>query len=192
VAKRSGRHTLHTRSNDGVRVWLDGKLVIENWMERGPADDSAAVDLETGKAYDLRVDYFYTGGTAELRLGWEGPDLPRETVPAAQLRTPQGEAGGLRAEYYVGRAFDVLHTTRKDIVDYTAKAGTALFAPAAWTPGPIAFEVDVTEGEYRVDWIDPASGGRYAHPETVRHPGGPYAVKWPHLTDDLLLRLLPV
>ncbi|MEX2272802.1 MAG: right-handed parallel beta-helix repeat-containing protein [Vicinamibacterales bacterium] len=56
---------LRTISDDGVRVWVDGVLVIDNWDIHGSEIDTAVV---SGGAHTIRVEYFEATGWAELRL----------------------------------------------------------------------------------------------------------------------------
>ena len=60
-----GRYRLRTISDDGIRVWVDGRLVIDRWSVHESAVDQ--VPLEGG-AHDIRVGYFQDGGWAELRV----------------------------------------------------------------------------------------------------------------------------
>jgi alpha-L-fucosidase len=60
-----GEYTLRAISDDGIRVWLDGKLVIDNWDLHGSEIDYAPL---TGGAHELKVQYFQIDGWAELRL----------------------------------------------------------------------------------------------------------------------------
>jgi parallel beta-helix repeat protein len=60
-----GEYTLRTISDDGIRVWVDGKLVIDNWDLHGSEIDYAPL---TGGRHELRVQYFQIEGWAELRL----------------------------------------------------------------------------------------------------------------------------
>lgn len=60
-----GDYTLRTISDDGIRVWVDGKLVIDNWDLHGSEIDYAPL---TGGRHELRVQYFQIEGWAELRL----------------------------------------------------------------------------------------------------------------------------
>jgi beta-glucosidase len=71
-AEDTSSHSLSINGAGGVRVWLDGKLVVDDWNERpsssrfGPVDPalaaarSAVVKLEKGKDYSLKVEYFRT------------------------------------------------------------------------------------------------------------------------------------
>ncbi|WP_437959362.1 PA14 domain-containing protein [Sorangium sp. So ce119] len=83
----SETYTLTTRSDDGVRVWVDGALVIDNWTAHSPTDDSATLSLVAGQSYDLKVEYFDSGGGALSRLYWSSPSQVREVIPQGRLYT---------------------------------------------------------------------------------------------------------
>lgn len=69
----SGEYTLNFVSDDGVRVYLDGKRVIDHWNVHARAEDKATLQLAAGKTYDLRVEYFDGGGEAIAKLQWYTP-----------------------------------------------------------------------------------------------------------------------
>ena len=57
--------------NDGCRLYLDGKLIIDAW-ETGPVRmDSAWMNIEKGKSYNLQIDYFSDGGHALIKFGFD-------------------------------------------------------------------------------------------------------------------------
>jgi parallel beta-helix repeat protein len=60
-----GEYTLRTLSDDGVRVWVDGALVIDDWKPHETALDFAPI---AGGHHDLRVQYYQGDGWYELRL----------------------------------------------------------------------------------------------------------------------------
>ena len=60
-----GRYTLRTISDDAVRVWVDGKLAIDDWTPHESAVDHAPL---TGGPHELRVQYYQVDGWVELRL----------------------------------------------------------------------------------------------------------------------------
>jgi beta-glucosidase len=75
----SGRYQLSVTGDDGFRLVLDGQTILEEWTTASRARArSAAVDLEAGKAYDVRLEYFEAIRDAEIRLGWT---LPGESDP---------------------------------------------------------------------------------------------------------------
>ncbi|HEY0670694.1 MAG TPA: NosD domain-containing protein [Longimicrobiales bacterium] len=61
----AGTYTLRSISDDGIRVWVDDKLVIDNWQPHGSLVD--AVDIAPGR-HSLRVDYQQVDGWVELRV----------------------------------------------------------------------------------------------------------------------------
>ncbi|HKL21194.1 MAG TPA: glycoside hydrolase family 3 C-terminal domain-containing protein, partial [Tichowtungia sp.] len=76
VPDRTGEFKLAVDSDDGVRVWLDNKLIIEDWHARAvKRNESKPIMLTAGEAYDLRVEYFDAGGDAIVRLLWELPEV---------------------------------------------------------------------------------------------------------------------
>lgn len=69
----SGEYTLGLKTDDGCRLFLDGKKLIDSWTERSAQMDYAVVKLEAGKEYDLKVEYFDGGGDCFARLYWKVP-----------------------------------------------------------------------------------------------------------------------
>lgn len=61
----AGSYTLRTISDDAVRVWVDGRLVIDDWKPHESAVDTASM---SGGRHDLRVEYYQVDGWTELRL----------------------------------------------------------------------------------------------------------------------------
>jgi len=60
-----GEYTLRTISDDGIRVWIDGVLAIDNWRAHESAVDFARL---AGGHHDLRVQYYQGDGYYELKL----------------------------------------------------------------------------------------------------------------------------
>ena len=61
----SGRYELAVTSDDGVRVWVDGRLVLEDWSIHGPKEDRVPL---TGGRHRLRIEYFQHTGAAALMV----------------------------------------------------------------------------------------------------------------------------
>jgi nitrous oxidase accessory protein NosD len=60
---------LRTTSDDGVRVWVDDKLLIDNWTHHGPTIDTARLDLKKLHEAHIRVEHFELDGHAVLDFG---------------------------------------------------------------------------------------------------------------------------
>ena len=75
---RTTDYRFGTSSDDGARLWIDGKKIVDNW---GPLDSqgkSATIRLEAGKSYDVRMEYQEIGGGANAHLLWGGAEEPRK------------------------------------------------------------------------------------------------------------------
>ena len=66
----AGKWRFTTTSDDGVRVHIDGKKVIDNWTWHAPAPDEAVVELTAG-AHEILVEHFEIDGAEALDFGIE-------------------------------------------------------------------------------------------------------------------------
>ncbi|MCT4656634.1 MAG: DUF1929 domain-containing protein [Cohaesibacter sp.] len=76
---RSGDYVFYLNSDDGARLYINGKLVIENDGMHGPVTKSATVNLAYG-THDIEVRYFEGGGPGTLDLEWSGPGFARKQM----------------------------------------------------------------------------------------------------------------
>ena len=89
VPKTTDTYTLMLASDDGDRLYLDGRLLVSNWTIHGPSEDTATVRLEAGHHYNIKIEYYENGiSIALLKLYWEAPSVPREYIPESCLRYP--------------------------------------------------------------------------------------------------------
>lgn len=109
----SERHTFHAFGDDGIRVWVNGQKVIDDWGDHGARWSTGALDLVAGQAYALVVEYYESAGDAVAELHWSSPSLPLEPVPAARLRAST-RGNGLWAEYFRGADFQRREAVRTD------------------------------------------------------------------------------
>lgn len=63
-----GRWRFATISDDGIRVTVDGKTVIENWQWHPPKRDEGVVELTADKTVEIVLEYFEIDGYAVLEL----------------------------------------------------------------------------------------------------------------------------
>ena len=68
--EKSGRYVFAAESDDGVRVVLDGKTILEDWSDHAARKNFAEVDLRAGKVYALRIDYYNNKGDGIIRFGY--------------------------------------------------------------------------------------------------------------------------
>lgn len=61
-----GRYEVRTVSDDGIRVWVEGELVIDNWTHHGPTEDVGHFELDRTEMVQIRVLHFEIDGYAML------------------------------------------------------------------------------------------------------------------------------
>ena len=88
VPTATGSWRFQTTADDGVRLWVNNVLVIDNWVSQAPTTQSTGnISLTSGAAVAIRVEYFENGYGAEVRLRWRPPGSTTYViVPTAQLR----------------------------------------------------------------------------------------------------------
>jgi hypothetical protein len=93
LAPVTGGISFATMADDGVRLWVNGQLVIDNWVDQGVTlRTSAPIALVAGTRYDIRMDYYEHGGLATARLLWSYPGQTQITIAQTQLYPPANRA----------------------------------------------------------------------------------------------------
>jgi cysteine-rich repeat protein len=83
-------YQFYTYSDDGVRLWIDGVLVVDHWLPQGSTERTGpAISLAAGVWYEIVMEYFENGGGAVAELRWESASQAKQTVPQAQLAPPE-------------------------------------------------------------------------------------------------------
>jgi mono/diheme cytochrome c family protein len=85
----SGSYRFQSYSDDGVRVWVNGVRVINNWTDHGPTNNNSSnVNLTAGQRYTIVVEYYEKGGGAVMQLRWRLPGATTYVaIPANSLFT---------------------------------------------------------------------------------------------------------
>ena len=81
----TGFYTLSVESDDGSRLYIGDDLVIDNDGLHGMQERGVGLGLEAGY-HKLRVEYFQRTSRRGLIVRIEGPDLPRQPIPASMWR----------------------------------------------------------------------------------------------------------
>jgi hypothetical protein len=81
----SETYTFYTTSDDGVRLWVNGQLIIDNWTDHAPTENSGTIALTAGTKYNIDMDYYENGGGAVAKLEWSSTSQSRQVIPQTQL-----------------------------------------------------------------------------------------------------------
>ncbi|GHT00887.1 hypothetical protein FACS189421_13360 [Bacteroidia bacterium] len=78
-------YTFIIRSDDGVRLWVNGVRIINDWTERAITETRGKIALEAGKLYDIQLEYLENEYDAIVTLEWECGNLVRQLIPKSQF-----------------------------------------------------------------------------------------------------------
>jgi hypothetical protein len=85
-ANYSQTYTFSTVSDDGVRLWVNGSLLINQWNRHAAREDKGTtITLAAGQKYDIKLEYFQSYGGAIAQLYWASASQAKQIVPQAQL-----------------------------------------------------------------------------------------------------------
>lgn len=78
-------HQFRVTADDGVRLWINGQLLIDQWNDHPATDYYGSITLAAGFKYDLRIEYYENTGNAVMKLAWSSGGQPFQAVPRSQL-----------------------------------------------------------------------------------------------------------
>ncbi|OSP40113.1 glycoside hydrolase family 2 [Streptomyces sp. 13-12-16] len=91
VPERTGAHTFSVSADNGFRLWIDGEIAIDHWIDDWDREQTAEpVELTAGRAHDIKVEYFEHYGGSNFHLRWTEPGGSKEPVPQSAFRLPDG------------------------------------------------------------------------------------------------------
>lgn len=93
-ARQGGTYTFVTSADDGVRLWIDGRQVIDDWGIHSVSMDTAQVTFAANSRHRIRLEYFQARGEAIINLAWQ---LPAESP----LVTWTSEAADVIDYYFI-------------------------------------------------------------------------------------------
>lgn len=115
-APSTGSYQFQTQSDDGVRLWVNNVLVIDNWNDHSvTTNTSTSVNLVAGQSYPVKLEFYENGGYAVMKLNWSQPNdssftaigtqsgVVPDTSASCAVPVPtcnNGFIGGANGKYY--------------------------------------------------------------------------------------------
>ena len=118
---RAGKYTFYANSDDGSRIYVGSRMVVNNDGNHGMVEKAGSIDLPAG-SHPLIVTYFDNGGSDGLQIRWSGPGIKKQAIPANRLSV----GGGATLHDVAIQALSEIPGHQQDkVVDLTAlvKAG---------------------------------------------------------------------
>jgi len=97
---KDGAYTFHLESDDGSRLFIDGKEVVDNGSTHDMQEVSGRAELKAGD-HEIKVEFFDAEEDAGCILSWKPPGVAKEVVPASVFfHKAGGGEPGLLAEFF--------------------------------------------------------------------------------------------
>jgi beta-glucosidase len=152
TAPADGVRRLGVEANDGYRLYLDGKLVIDDWIKRSYGRRTAEISWLPGSRHEIKIEYFESSGNARLRLLWDAgvKDDSSARIDQAVAVAKESDAAvvvaGLEEGEFRDRAKLGLPGRQEDMIQAVARTGkptiVVLIGGSAITMSPWLDQVD--------------------------------------------------
>ncbi|MGC8865121.1 MAG: alpha-L-fucosidase [Bacteroidales bacterium] len=150
----TGTYLFSVECDDGMRLWIDNKLVIDKWTQSIEGNESEAmrtagqvaqqieIFLEKGKAYPIKAEYYENVQNASISLSWTRPDGLKEVIPSAVFKTESDKQSpaGLRAVY----------RSKREYLAYTQNHGNLYAICFEWPQGQLELPIPRPASSMRV------------------------------------------
>lgn len=185
TAPEDGNYALSLTTDDGGRLFIDNKLVANNWSDHPASTVEAHVSLRAGIPVPIRVEYYQNGGEASAKLGWEketGQDAVLESVKSAASAADVSVvfAGIVEGEGQ-DRAYLNLPGNQEAVIRAAASAGKPVVVVLI-AGSPVTMESWIDKVPAILDAWYPGEEGPSAIAETLfgdNNPGGKLPITFP-------------
>lgn len=139
--KFSEAYTFNTVSDEGIRLWIDGKLIIDKWKAHTLTENTGNIVLEAGKKYKIKLEYYENKKEATAKLYWSSGSQAKEIIPVAYLypSPPNANSTFYEAEEallskvaveardigFTGKGYVNFTNTYANFIEWTIKVDTA-------------------------------------------------------------------
>jgi hypothetical protein len=86
-AAKTERYTFYAKADDGVRLTVNGRSLIDCWTTSPVSEYSASINMVAGQKVNIKVEYFQRTGTSHISLAWSSKSTPKQIVPNSALFT---------------------------------------------------------------------------------------------------------
>jgi hypothetical protein len=164
-------YTFYATADDGVRLWVDGVQLVNEWVDQSATEYRGTIDLVTGNTYSVVMEMYENGGDAVAQLRWSSPSTPKQLIPQSALAppvkasspSPNNGATGTKLtpilrwnvgdyasshEVYFGTNADVIANADKSSPEYK---GIKALGDESYDPGKLAW---FTTYYWRIDEVN--------------------------------------
>ena len=83
-------YTFHATTSDGVRLWVNNQLIIDQWVSQPATETSGSITLTAGQPATVKMEYFSAAATGggRVALSWSTATITKEIIPRERLYPP--------------------------------------------------------------------------------------------------------
>lgn len=116
--KYSETYTFYAWVDDGVRLWVDGQLLLDSWLNQSGVFTSLSIPLIANQRYDIKMEYFENEGGAAAGLSWSSASQTKQVVPQTQLYLPYQSYMPTEYHYNAGGRLEYIRSSDGHIIQY--------------------------------------------------------------------------
>jgi hypothetical protein len=152
-------YTFYTRSDDGVRLWVNGQLLIDKWTPEGATTWTGSMVLTTNNPVELILEYFEQMGDASVTLAYSSLSMPSNVIPTVQLCAddPNSAIPPRIALTAPGNVTNTLSTPVTLTASVTPESATVNSVQFFNNGAPLLAAI-AAPGPYTMSWTPPAVG----------------------------------
>jgi hypothetical protein len=187
IPEFSEPYTFYTLADDGVRLWIDGELLIDDWKTHAPEEHQGKINLKAGEAVDIRLEFFQGMGGATASLSWSSPRLKKQIIPGLAFRLPDKNKRGLQIELFNDVSLQAFRDYRVvDLIEFNGTLST-IFKKSEQS-NALKPEFDLPAGTYHYQWINTKTGN-VDEDGLFTHDGGKRELSAPIFDVDIALKI---
>lgn len=128
-APQAGTYKIGVEGNDGYRLYLDGKLIIDDWKKQSYQTILKDFTFEEGKEYEIKLEFFESAGNVKFKLVWdatvenEWEKQIAEAVEKAEQSDVAVVFGGIHEGEFQDRALLALPGHQEEMIKAVAATG---------------------------------------------------------------------
>ena len=143
--QHSETYTFYTFTDDGARLWVNGVLLVDKWIDQGDTEWSGNIALSAGVNYDIVMEYYQGGGGETAELRWFSTSTPKAIIPQNRL-SPAGVYSITTST--LSSATHNITATATDLAGNISTATSALVVTVDTTPAFVTSVTPPANGSY--------------------------------------------
>jgi alpha-D-xyloside xylohydrolase len=132
IAPETGEYIFNTLADDGTRLFINNKLIVDNWQDQAPLIASGKIVLEAGKTYNVMLEYYENRIGAVAQLRWVLPSEQKVSTIKLPGKTRKVYLPGTTRwiDFWTGKTFtggeSIITPAPIDIMPLFVKAGAII------------------------------------------------------------------